>query len=622
MPANTTVAHLSPLLNYIPRSAWYTVSPVNDPALTQPNATYHATNGSSSGGASVTFSWWGTGIWIYAVDRAWVGPYRVSLDGSSTDFDGVARPFGDDDDSDGNFVLFAASDIPAAQHNVRITTTAVGGLVTSAPALGIDHLIFESPLDEGQRIEHNDSACMWAPVDADVWQIDDVSRSTLLDFGRMQMNFTRVAPLQGAGIAIYGFLDATSAPFSVTVDGHTHTPFMPNVPVPASNSSNIATNMTGSEPILLFASMSLDNASHTLLLENNPLSTAVTRMSISYSIVFIAGDGDPSVHGFPKSERTTLVLASTLSALGLVLLAVVVWRALVHRRQQTARLTDEITARPFLAPPFSPFSPFSPSSSTLNPPCADAPALAFNQNPFASTSTLPESGRSPRSAEPSRREKRGWPGGRSGSGSGPSPGTGSTGGRGSRGDSGHHRERTHDVNPQDAGRVRRGYTSDDEGPITASFTRTPRGPSREPGRQQHGDGAAGRRDESNAPPPPTPRARRARSTDKTAATVAAAAAIARQSTRRRHRPRAIMVGSPGEPVPDVPSLPTSARLPPRSPPDVMLGDAYMNHWLRGVGRSEGRERGGRGGGGRPGDGGGGGMEMQLMPPPYRLLDMH
>ena len=99
----------------------------------------------------------------------------------------------------------------------------------------------------------------------------------------------------GAGIAIYGFLDATSAPFSVTVDGHTHTPFMPNVPVPASNSSNIATNMTGSEPILLFASMSLDNASHTLLLENNPLSTAVTRMSISYSIVFIAGDGDPSV---------------------------------------------------------------------------------------------------------------------------------------------------------------------------------------------------------------------------------------------------------------------------------------------------------------------------------------
>ena len=77
---------------------------------------------------------------IYAVDRAWVGPYRVSLDGSSTDFDGVARPFGDDDDSDGNFVLFAASDIPAAQHNVRITTTAVGGLVTSAPALGIDHV--------------------------------------------------------------------------------------------------------------------------------------------------------------------------------------------------------------------------------------------------------------------------------------------------------------------------------------------------------------------------------------------------------------------------------------------------------------------------------------------------
>ena len=93
----------------------------------------------------------------------------------------------------------------------------------------------------------------------------------------------------GAGISIYGFLDATSAPFSVTVDGRTHAPYMPNVPVSAGNSSS-----SSSPPILLYANMDLDDASHTLLLENNPLSEAATRMSISYGIVFTAGDSDPT----------------------------------------------------------------------------------------------------------------------------------------------------------------------------------------------------------------------------------------------------------------------------------------------------------------------------------------
>ncbi|KAJ8453846.1 hypothetical protein ONZ51_g13370 [Trametes cubensis] len=309
MPANTTVAHLSPLLNYIPRSAWYTVSPVNDPALAQPNATYHATNGSSSGGASVTFSWWGSvliysalreiGIWIYGVENPSMGPYDVILDGEPTGFSGYT-----DSSGNGDFVLFTAPDLPAAHHDVRITTTAASASDVGGPVLSVNYLIFESPLGEGQKIEHNDSACAWTPMDANAWQIDSASRSTLLDFGKMEMNFTvstgAVPHRSGAGIAIYGFLDATSAPFSVTIDGHTHAPFTPNVPISASNSSNTGTSLTGSEPILLFASMDLDNASHTLLLENNPFSAAVTRMSISYGIVFTAGDGDPSVSGFPK----------------------------------------------------------------------------------------------------------------------------------------------------------------------------------------------------------------------------------------------------------------------------------------------------------------------------------
>ncbi|KAH9895984.1 hypothetical protein C8Q73DRAFT_644199 [Cubamyces lactineus] len=282
MPLNTTVSHLSPLLNYIPRSAWYIVSPANDPVL--PNATYHATNGSSSGGASVTFSWWGTAIWVYAIDRPWVGPCCVFLDNRLVECSGNVRSFGGDGGSNGTFVLFAASDLPAAHHDVRITTAARSGSGIGGPVLGIDHLIFETPLSEGQRIAHSDSACTWAPADTDVWQIDDVSRSTLLDFGKMEVNFT-----VSAGISIYGFLDATSAPFSVTVDGRTHAPYMPNVPISAGNSSS-----SSSPPILLYANMDLDDASHTLLLENNPLSEAATRMSVSYGIVFTVGDSGPT----------------------------------------------------------------------------------------------------------------------------------------------------------------------------------------------------------------------------------------------------------------------------------------------------------------------------------------
>ncbi|KAI0331581.1 hypothetical protein GY45DRAFT_1322190 [Cubamyces sp. BRFM 1775] len=626
MAVNTTVSHASPLLNYIPRSAWYTVSPVDQ---VQPNATYHATNGSASGGASVTFSWWGTGIWIYAPDGPWVGPYRVFLDGKSTEFDGTARPSGD---SNGTFALFTASNMPAAYHDVRITTTAApSDSGTGGPVLGIDHLVFESLLGEGTRIEHSDPACSWAPMDAGVWQIDNDSHSTVLEFGRMAMNFT------GAGIAIYGFLDATSAPFSVTVDGRTHASYMPNVPISASNSStNSSNSLTSStsppdsQPILLYANLNLDGENHTLLLENNPLSRAATRMSISYGIVFVAGDDVPTnpstSDGFPKSQRTTLVLASTLSALGLLLIIIAVWRALVRHRRHTARLADEITARPFLAPPFS---PFSSTTSAFTPPFASASGPTSNQNPFASTSTLPESRQPPHSAGLSRREKSGWFGVSSGSGSGPYSGSGAASGRGARGD-GHdrNRERMDDAylyNPariQDEPRSGSGPAAVDvAGPVTVSFVRTPRSPKREHDRQrgadERGRGANVTVDDGDGGNIlSTPRARRARSTDKTAAVTT------NQSTRRRHRPRPLMVGSPGQPAPSVPSLPTSARLPPRSPPDVMLGDAYMYSWLRRVGGGEGGDRDGRGERNRGGEGGGGNIEMQLMPPPYRLLDMH
>ncbi|KAI9059476.1 hypothetical protein FKP32DRAFT_1596389 [Trametes sanguinea] len=368
MPANITVSHASPLLNYIPRSTWALVAGSGNGSSVPSNGSYHVTNGTSSQNASFAFSWWGTGIWIYGVPLADSGPYQVVLDNDVQVFDvypGGTSQLGVPT------LIFGASDLPLDQHEIRVVNT---GSSSGAASLAVDHLVFESQLENNTTIEHTSMLCTWAPTTGNAWEVDETSHTTSLTSGRMSMNFT------GAGIAIYGDLQAFSAAFGVTVDGHTDPPYIPNVGYSQGYIDN-GFNVNQSAPVLLYANMNLRQGTHTMLLENNPISASATVMSISYGVVYSddsspsSGSGTaPTVSTSPdlQSKRTKILFSVCFGFLGLLFLSIAIWRLLIIYRRRTASLTDEVTARPFLAPSTS----TPPASITTFGASAASPANA------------------------------------------------------------------------------------------------------------------------------------------------------------------------------------------------------------------------------------------------------
>ncbi|KAI0665492.1 hypothetical protein C8Q78DRAFT_986369 [Trametes maxima] len=256
MPVNTTVSHVSPLLNYIPRSAWSEAT-----ILSPPSFTHHTTNATSSGSnASVTFSFLGTGK-VYGGYRVWQGPYRVTLDGDTSHHDGFVGG-----QEQYTSLLFAVSGLPSEKHTLRIVND---GSDPTRPVLDVDYLVFESNLNEAAVVDHNSTLCVWTPANAKSWNIDAASHTTWLGSGTMGLNFN-----VSSGIAIYGLVDEESAPFSVTIDGETSPPLIPNTA--QSGHTNQST--------LLYARTDLFDGPHEVWVENNPLAAGVgaTKMSISH----------------------------------------------------------------------------------------------------------------------------------------------------------------------------------------------------------------------------------------------------------------------------------------------------------------------------------------------------
>ncbi|KAH9850413.1 hypothetical protein C2E23DRAFT_735030 [Lenzites betulinus] len=268
MLVNTTVSHISPLLNYIPRSAWYEATLASDPnLLSYPNVSYHATNSTTSGRASVSFSWYGTGE-VFGGYRSFLGPYTVTLDGDTTTYDGYT---GGPDQYE--YQLYGISDLPVGKHHISIANT---GTDPARPVLDLDYLVFEGKTDSTTTVDHTSNQCVWIPHSTGAWVIDD---TTSLASGMMGMNFT------GTGVAVYGSLDAHSAPFSVSVDGAPSPPLTPNTAMvnPYANAST-----------LLYVKTGLLQGSHEVWVANDPATSGpnatATKLSISSVVVFSDAD--------------------------------------------------------------------------------------------------------------------------------------------------------------------------------------------------------------------------------------------------------------------------------------------------------------------------------------------
>ncbi|KAI0631718.1 hypothetical protein C8Q77DRAFT_1198566 [Trametes polyzona] len=266
MLVNTTVSHVSPLLSYVPRSAWYEIALVQNAAATEssPDMHYHATNASNAGSASVSFSWWGKGE-VYGGYQPSLGPYKVTLDENTAEYNGYTGG-----PSQLSFELFSASDLPLGKHSISIVNT---GSNSTRPILDLGYLVFETQAGNSTAISHNSTKCVWTPQGVGAWNIDEDSHHVC------KLNRTQsLTSYSGTGIAVYGQLDTNSAPFSVSIDGSTHSSLKPNAVLPP------LINTT----TLLYIKSNLLQGDHELWVNNDPdsISATATKLSISSVVVF------------------------------------------------------------------------------------------------------------------------------------------------------------------------------------------------------------------------------------------------------------------------------------------------------------------------------------------------
>ncbi|KAI0740132.1 hypothetical protein C8Q76DRAFT_609802 [Earliella scabrosa] len=265
MPANVTVSHLSPSLSYIPRSAWFEGPHLED------NSTYHATNNTQSGNASVSFSWFGTGA-VYGGYRKWLGDYKVIFDGEET----THHKGYTEGPEDTNYLLFNMTGVHTGPHTIRIVNTSND---PNRPILDIHSIVFQSQLFEAHTIEHTDPGCTWR---GGLWTADDTSHSTNDSFGAMELKF-RVR----SGIALYGPITASSAPLSVSIDGRRSHLLSPNT----------ASASRSDEPQVLFTAMDLNEGDHTMRVENNPTDTEADASWIRFSYGRVFSVHEPEIQG-------------------------------------------------------------------------------------------------------------------------------------------------------------------------------------------------------------------------------------------------------------------------------------------------------------------------------------
>ncbi|KLO14588.1 hypothetical protein SCHPADRAFT_303802 [Schizopora paradoxa] len=110
---NTTIDVFSPLITYSPSNGWIPGNLTADPkGRLYQDGTFITT---TVNGSTASFSFDGTGIWLFGAKRGNHGNYSVTLDGNTNTFSGTS-------DTDVlQTPLFGASNLSHGLHNIVLT---------------------------------------------------------------------------------------------------------------------------------------------------------------------------------------------------------------------------------------------------------------------------------------------------------------------------------------------------------------------------------------------------------------------------------------------------------------------------------------------------------------------
>ncbi|KAJ7041158.1 hypothetical protein C8F04DRAFT_1391271 [Mycena alexandri] len=214
---NFTIDNINPLIQYTPAAAWTEGSAAADPlASSYSNGTFTLC---TTQGSSATFAFTGTQVFVFGAKRSNHGPYSVTLDGTSTLFDGFsANPAGVFS------TLFASDVLPQGQHTVTVTNQLNN---TALPFLDIDFITWTTTgADNGQSkpVEDTDPSFSYQPASS--WTTD-LGTSLLTGFSGNNGHVTLTAgasstiAFSGDFITVMGPVGPTISRYTVQMDGKT-----------------------------------------------------------------------------------------------------------------------------------------------------------------------------------------------------------------------------------------------------------------------------------------------------------------------------------------------------------------------------------------------------------------
>ncbi|KAJ7482211.1 hypothetical protein B0H11DRAFT_1862898 [Mycena galericulata] len=267
--ANFTIDNINPLIRYTPPAAWTEGTAANDPL-----ASDYSNNGTftlcTTQGSAATFTFNGTQVFVHGAKRSNHGPYSVTLDGTSTLFDGFADPpiFS---------TLFVSSVLSQGLHTVTVTNELND---TTRPFLDIDFITWTSAVsNNGETTTEEDTSAAFSYQPATSWNTD-LSAASLTGFSSNNGHVTlttgasttvtfqvRAPPAcrdptvlklpQGDYIAVFGPVGPTISRYTVSVDGVTSGTFN-------------ATKENYTPQVALYQASGLGSGQHTVELTSEP----------------------------------------------------------------------------------------------------------------------------------------------------------------------------------------------------------------------------------------------------------------------------------------------------------------------------------------------------------------
>ncbi|KAJ1306648.1 hypothetical protein OPQ81_007643 [Rhizoctonia solani] len=294
--------------------------------------TYHST---SEAGASASFKFTGTAVYLYGSKRPSHGSYDVDIDGVSIgQFDGSSR-------SIENLALLAkAEGLSWGEHTVTITNSGTNGAfldldqirwTTGKPGL--------SAITNTTRIDDAGDSAIVSYTPTGSWRTRDPTGQT----GSYHQNTIHTTSTRGAAVSIqfsgnaiyvYGSTDSSSGAYDVKIDGQSAT-------------SLEGSTSTFRQPALLFYADGLDSNDHTLTLTNQQegsilrfdyaVASTWTESTLSSNPEVVSSTPEP-IHGGHQS-RTGLIAGSIVGGVvGCMLL--VLFTLCCLRLRRAAKMDD------------------------------------------------------------------------------------------------------------------------------------------------------------------------------------------------------------------------------------------------------------------------------------------